>query len=578
MKNKYLLSLSLVLILIFQACGGSESSEAQPDRIPAGEDTPINEPDDSNNPPPPPGDDNESSQDDNVDNGGPTVEEALKILEDISDDVIRCIDNDVYGLYDQYLNGYTPDEYEAQVVVTCSKNPEAYGPIDGEQAGPPPGEPDDGSTPPDDGRDDSEAPGEPEDDENNPPPANDEGSYEDFENFYTYFGGPAIPEQREFLTYQYLGSTSQDSVAELESIFFGQQLPENETTFNDALYKSGWLQNTCPFDATNLGEVKDLGLVIDYNTPGITAIPMNDPGFLSRDKGLETMADPSAVLLDDSTIALYFTGDHRASNQSSRWTSSTPITSVNDTISFSIESDYNLLTRLNWRNMFYENGSWTSYGALGTLGVSTWYKWTSSDGLVWSGETALLTAGDISSYREASGYVAENGASAYVTKISDSEYYAVFTGYREDFEKPNGTDVNGDGVVAGEYVVIYKSTDGNSWSYHDIFHGGSEAVITKTTTGEYVLTATTGCTYLSTDAKNWGYGFNAQLYGSVGNMGNGVLLADGWRLVFGTSSNLGMPLKASKITNTSISDLYLKAMKNYIPSVDEIEVPYEFNY
>ena len=69
------------------------------------------------------------------------------------------------------------------------------------------------------------------------------------------------------------------------------------------------MQRTCPFDATNLGEVKDLGLVIDYNTPGITAIPMNDPGFLSRDKGLETMADPSAVLLDDSTIALYFTGD-----------------------------------------------------------------------------------------------------------------------------------------------------------------------------------------------------------------------------------------------------------------------------
>ena len=93
-----------------------------------------------------------------------------------------------------------------------------------------------------------------------------------------------------------------------------------------------------------------------------------------------------------------------------------------------------------------------------------------------------------------------------------------------------------------------------------------------------MLTSTTGCTYLSTDAKNWGYGFNAKLYGSVGDMGNGVLLADGWRLVFGTSSNVGMPLAASKITNTSISDLYLKAMKNYIPSVDEIEVPYEFNY
>ena len=570
------INIGLILFLLLQACSSSENTENQASVEPISEDTPINEPAEPNNPPPP-GDGNAPPKDDNGQDSGPTVNEALTILKDVSDDVIRCIDNDVYGLYDQYLNGYIPDEYEAKVVVTCFNNPEAYGPIDGDQAGSPPGEPDDGSTPPDDGRDDSEAPGEP-DDDNNPPPANDEDTYEDYENFYTYFGGPAIPEQREYLSYQYLGSTSQDAVAELESIFFGQSLPNNVDTFNDALYKSGWLQNTCPFDATNLGEVKDLGLVIDYNTPGITAIPMNDPGFLSRDKGLETMADPSVVLLDDSTIALYFTGDHRASNQSSRWVSSAPVTSVNDTISFSIESDYNLLTRLNWRNMFYENGSWTSYGALGTLGVSTWYKWTSTDGLEWSGQTELLTAGDINTYREAEGYVAEDGASAYVTKISDSEYYAVFTGYREDFEKPNGTDVNGDGVVAGEYVVIYKSTDGNSWSYHDIFHGGSEAVITKTTTGEYVLTSTTGCTYLSTDAKNWGYGFNAKLYGSVGDMGNGVLLADGWRLVFGTSSNVGMPLAASKITNTSISDLYLKAMKNYIPSVDEIEVPYEFNY
>src|SRR6056300_1067643 len=472
------INIGLILFLLLQACSSSENTENQASVEPISEDTPINEPAEPNNPPLP-GDDNAPPKDDNGQDGGPTVNEALTILENVSDDVIRCIDNDVYGLYDQYLNGYIPDEYEAKVVVTCFNNPEAYGPIDGDQAGSPPGEPDDG-------RDDSEAPGEP-DDDNNPPPANDEDTYEDYENFYTYFGGPTIPEQREYLSYQYLGSTSQDAVAELESIFFGQSLPNNVDTFNDALYKSGWLQNTCPFDATNLGEVKDLGLVIDYNTPGITAIPMNDPGFLSRDKGLETMADPSVVLLDDSTIALYFTGDHRASNQSSRWVSSAPVTSVNNTISFSIESDYNLLTRLNWRNMFYENGSWTSYGALGTLGVSTWFKWTSADGLEWSGQTELLTAGDINTYREAEGYVAEDGASAYVTKISDSEYYAVFTGYREDFEKPNGTDVNGDGVVAGEYVVIYKSTDGNSWSYHDIFHGGSEAVITKTTTGEYVL-------------------------------------------------------------------------------------------
>ena len=297
------INIGLILFLLLQACSSSENTENQASVEPISEDTPINEPAEPNNPPPP-GDDNAPPKDDKGQDGGPTVNEALTILKDVSDDVIRCIDNDVYGLYDQYLNGYIPDEYEAKVVVTCFNNPEAYGPIDGDQAGSPPGEPDDGSTPPDDGRDDSEAPGEP-DDDNNPPPANDEDTYEDYENFYTYFGGPSIPEQREYLSYQYLGSTTQDSVAGLESIFFGQELPDNEDTFNAALYKSGWLQNTCPFDATNLGDVKDLGLVIDYNTPGITAIPMNDPGFLSRDKGLETMADPSVVLLDDSTIALY---------------------------------------------------------------------------------------------------------------------------------------------------------------------------------------------------------------------------------------------------------------------------------
>jgi len=39
-----------------------------------------------------------------------------------------------------------------------------------------------------------------------------------------------------------------------------------------------------------------------------------------------------------------------------------------------------------------------------------------------------------------------------------------------------------------------------------------------------------------------------------------------------------MPLSASKITTTNIDALYLKPMKSYIPSVEEIEVPYEFNY
>lgn len=564
------INIGLILFLLFQACSSPENtSEIVENPLPT--DTPDSEIMPS---PPPPEEQNSTENDKKEENPPPEekkevnnqelIKEALQILENPSEEVVKCIDNDVYGLYEQVKNGFTPDDYEAQVVLNCFSNPEYYGPIDGTSSSPPPNPVEDGENK--------------EEENNNPPPASDEGVYEDYDNFYTYFGGPSNPEQREYLTYQYLGATDQNSIADTEAIFFGQAYPSDLTNFNNALYLSGWLQKTCPYDAANLGEIKDLGLVIDYNTPGITAIPMNDPGFFSRDKGLETLADPSAVMLEDGTIALYFTGDHRASNQSSRWVTTAAITTVSDSISFQIESDYDLLTRLNWKNVFNENGNWTTYGALGVQDVSTWYKWSSTDGLTWTGETSLLTANQISEKRTSNGYPSEGTASAYVTKISSSEYYAVFTGYREDFEQPSGTDMNGDGVVSGEYVIIYTSSDGMTWTYHDIFHGGSEGAVTKTASGYYVFTSTTGCTYLSSDAKNWGYGFNAMLYGSIGELGSSVLLDDGWRLVFGTSSNEGIPLKASKITVSTIEEKYLQPMNSYIPSIDEIEVPYEFNY
>ena len=564
------INIGLILFLLFQACSSPENtSEIVENPLPT--DTPDSEIMPS---PPPPEEQNSTENDKKEENPPPEekkevnnqelIKEALQILENPSEEVVKCIDNDVYGLYEQVKNGFTPDDYEAQVVLNCFSNPEYYGPIDGTSSSPPPNPVEDGENK--------------EEENNNPPPASDEGVYEDYDNFYTYFGGPSNPEQREYLTYQYLGATDQNSIADTEAIFFGQAYPSDLTNFNNALYLSGWLQKTCPYDGANLGEIKDLGLVIDYNTPGITAIPMNDPGFFSRDKGLETLADPSAVMLEDGMIALYFTGDHRASNQSSRWVTTSAITTVSDSISFQIESDYDLLTRLNWKNVFNENGNWTTYGALGVQDVSTWYKWSSTDGLTWTGETSLLTANQISEKRTSNGYPSEGTASAYVTKISSSEYYAVFTGYREDFEQPSGTDMNGDGVVSGEYVVIYTSSDGITWTYHDIFHGGSEGAVTKTASGYYVFTSTTGCTYLSSDAKNWGYGFNAMLYGSIGELGSSVLLDDGWRLVFGTSSNEGIPLKASKITVSTIEEKYLQPMNSYIPSIDEIEVPYEFNY
>ena len=564
------INIGLILFLLFQACASPENTSEIVENA-LSTDSPDSEIMPST---PPPGEQNSTENAKKEDNPPPEekkevinqelIKEALQILENPSEEVVKCIDNDVYGLYEQVKNGFTPDDHEAQVVINCFSNPEYYGPIDGTSSSPPPNPVEDGENK--------------EEENNNPLPASDEGVYEDYDNFYTYFGGPSNPEQREYLTYQYLGATDQNSIADTEAIFFGQAYPSDLANFNNALYLSGWLQKTCPYDAANLGEIKDLGLVIDYNTPGITAIPMNDPGFFSRDKGLETLADPSAVMLEDGTIALYFTGDHRASNQSSRWVTTSAITTVSDSISFQIESDYDLLTRLNWKNVFNENGNWTTFGALGVQDVSTWYKWSSTDGLTWTEETSLLTANQISEKRTSNGYPSEGTASAYVTKISSSEYYAVFTGYREDFEQPSGTDMNGDGVVSGEYVIIYTSSDGMTWTYHDIFHGGSEGAVTKTASGYYVFTSTTGCTYLSNDAKNWGYGFNAMLYGSIGELGSSVLLDDGWRLVFGTSSNEGIPLKASKITVSTIEEKYLQPMNSYIPSIDEIEVPYEFNY
>ena len=50
------------------------------------------------------------------------IAKSLEILKNPSDDVIKCIDNDVFGLYEDVQNGYTPDEYEAGVVLNCFNN------------------------------------------------------------------------------------------------------------------------------------------------------------------------------------------------------------------------------------------------------------------------------------------------------------------------------------------------------------------------------------------------------------------------------------------------------------------------
>ena len=67
------------------------------------------------------------------------------------------------------------------------------------------------------------------------------------------------------------------------------------------------------------------------------------------------------------------------------------------------------------------------------------------------------------------------------------------------------------------------------------------------------------------------------MYGSVGDLGSSVLLSDGWRLVLELQVTKVYHSKHQKLLS-SIDAKYLKPMNSYIPTVDEIEVPYEFNY
>ena len=171
MNMKKSINIGIILFLLLQACTSEENSLENTPQEPISEDTPINEPLPEN--------ENNSSKNVENDNNQPPedikpvgnqelIDEALSILENPTDDVVKCIDNDVYGLYDQVQDGYEPDDYESQVVVNCFNNPDYYGPIDGTNSSPPP-----------EGENNSQ-----DEEGNNPPPSSDEGSYEDYDNFY----------------------------------------------------------------------------------------------------------------------------------------------------------------------------------------------------------------------------------------------------------------------------------------------------------------------------------------------------------------------------------------------------------
>ena len=150
MKRKYLLTFSLVFLLILQACGGTGSTDTTPERIPASEDTPINPPAEPDNPPPP-GDDNqppppppgEGNNPPPADNNPPgekkeDIDRAIEILQTADDDVLECIANSFpTDIYQKIVSDLDPDNFEAGVVIACNDDPSS---ASGNTAQPPPGD------------------------------------------------------------------------------------------------------------------------------------------------------------------------------------------------------------------------------------------------------------------------------------------------------------------------------------------------------------------------------------------------------------------------------------------------------
>ena len=120
------INIGLILFLLLQACASEENSSTQPVVESVAEDTPINEPENNNSSTNEENNNNSSTIEENDTNKPPQdekpvgntelIDEALSILENPADDVIRCIDNDVYGLYDQVQGGYEPDDYELSLI------------------------------------------------------------------------------------------------------------------------------------------------------------------------------------------------------------------------------------------------------------------------------------------------------------------------------------------------------------------------------------------------------------------------------------------------------------------------------
>lgn len=292
------------------------------------------------------------------------------------------------------------------------------------------------------------------------------------------------------------------------------------------------------FSDAGFASVTDLGFVIDYSTPGIIALPMDDPGFMRRPRGIETLADPSAILLADSRVALYFSGDHSAPGRSTRWVSSEPVSAAPESLIFSPEADYTLETLTSWRNIIPTADGFVAFGQENmNEGLS---RWESTDGLEFRNKTVLITPQQWRDSEEAEGRLVSTEAALHnltpnsaVTSTDSFGFFAVFEGLREGFGLegcPPECDRDGDGYESGEYVTIYRSPDGITWSPSATVGGASEGSVVEVAPGVLALVLPTGVTHVSTDGDNWGFGV------STGISHLDLMLEDGSWLGFGTQS------------------------------------------
>lgn len=288
------------------------------------------------------------------------------------------------------------------------------------------------------------------------------------------------------------------------------------------------------FSDAGFASVTDLGFVIDYSTPGIIALPMDDPGFMRRPRGIETLADPSAILLADSRVALYFSGDHSAPGRSTRWVSTEPVSGAPSSLTFTAEADYTLATKTSWRNVIPTSDGFVAFGQENiTEGLS---RWESADGLEFENKTLLISPQQWRDSEETEGRLVgtENiTPNSALTNTDSFGFFAVFEGLREGFGLegcPPECDRDGDGYESGESVTIYRSQDGTTWSPSARVGGASEGSVVEVAPGVLALVLPTGVTHFSTDGDNWGFGV------STGISHLDLMLEDGSWLGFGTQS------------------------------------------